>query len=160
MAVRGYRLRLVRCASRLQLPKLQNSTVPVQLYGASPQTPGATCVGGPVLGETRRLGVRVPQNAFDFLTVAMAVTAADTFVLRADADDGWCRDIRLVVPVGNPVPWLNVAPILERALFFLSGDVWKLEITGGRTRQSFTSDEGRIDSHSRAQCGVPILRRT
>lgn len=70
-------------------------------------------------------------QSFDLLSIALAVTAADTFVDRADAPDRWCRDLKLVVALQDPAPWLSVAATLEAALRFLTGDLWSLEFLAG-----------------------------
>lgn len=116
-----------------QLSKATGSTIPIFLYGARSPVSGGRAIGGPLLAEVRRLGLGVPEIAFDFLTLALAVTAADTFVQREEAADGWCRELHLVVPVTNPSAWAPVVHNLQDALRFLSGDMWSIEIRpGGR----------------------------
>jgi hypothetical protein len=102
--------------------------VPVLMYGRRPPHQGSASIGGPVHAAARRLGVPVHRRAFDLLTIAMAVTAADTFVDRRTSDDGWARDLRLRVPLSDPAPWMPVVSLLEEALRFLSGDVWSIDI--------------------------------
>lgn len=75
------------------LPLPAQNRIPVLMYGRRPPGYGTTCVGGPVLRSVQRLGVRANTTAFDLLTVAMAVTAADTFVSKYESDDGWTRDL-------------------------------------------------------------------
>ncbi|WP_419900291.1 Qat anti-phage system QueC-like protein QatC [Roseomonas sp. USHLN139] len=80
------------------------------------------------IGRTlARLGGQASTGARDLVAIAMGVTAADTFVHRADAADGWCRMIHLVVPVEDPNACSGVVDILREALGFLSGDMWSLE---------------------------------
>jgi hypothetical protein len=38
----------------------------------------------------------------DLQSIALAVTAADTFSTWDDADNGWSRDLRIVLPLGAP----------------------------------------------------------
>ncbi|WP_343214878.1 Qat anti-phage system QueC-like protein QatC [Dyella terrae] len=78
-----------------------------------------------------RIATPVDPGAFDFLSLSLAVTAADTFTNRREAADGWARDIRLVVALADPARWAPAAPLLEKALRFLSGDQWALEFTDG-----------------------------
>lgn len=116
-----------------RLPQAAPSVIPVLMYGSGPPGQGYGSIGGPVQSAVRRLGVHVPERAHDFLTIAMAVTAADTFVSRetpegqVEAADGWTRDLRLRIPLENPAPWQPVRLLLEEALRFLSGDLWTLE---------------------------------
>ncbi len=114
------------------LPRASTDNIPVLMYGPKPPRYDATSIGGQVYDEVKKLGVNVPQNAIDFLTISMAVTAADTFVVRErTAQDGWARDIKLVIPIGDPARWRTAVPILEQALRFLSGDNWEIELLGG-----------------------------
>lgn len=116
------------------LPQGSQGIIPVLMYGASPPHNRTASIGGPVRDAVRRLGVQVPIRAHDLLTVAMAATAADTFVNRVGANgqreaaDGWTRDIRLRIPLAHPAPWQPLKPLLEEALSFLSGDMWSLEL--------------------------------
>ena len=114
------------------LPKLSEEVIPVQIYGLNGrQQRNIATIGSPLIDPIKRLGVRISPTEFDFITLALAVTAADTFVRRNIAADGWTRDIKLQVPLYQPTVWLSQKEQLEQALHFLSGDLWSLEITGG-----------------------------
>jgi hypothetical protein len=102
----------------------------VQLYGSAPRR-GAGSIGGKLWYELGRIDAPLNPTAFDLLSLSMAVTAADTFVSRHNAPDGWAREIRLSVSLSEPQVWQPAIPILQRALRFLSGDQWTLEILGG-----------------------------
>jgi hypothetical protein len=86
------------------------------------------------------------------LTVAIAVTAADTFVDRRLAADGWAREFRLHVPVSNPAPWAGVRPKLEKALRFLSGDLWSLELLVGGPDRPSPQSKGRLTKLAEHDC--------
>lgn len=112
-----------------RLPHESQGLIPVLMYGRRPPRDGSCSIGGPVHAAIRRLGVPVDSKAFDFLTIAMAVTAADTFVNREHcAADGWSREFRLRIPLFDPAPWMPILPLLEKALHFLSGDQWSIEL--------------------------------
>lgn len=113
------------------LPSPALNRISVLMYGRRPSIEGGACVGGPVLRSVRRLGVPANSAAFDLLTVAMAVTAADTFVNKQESDDGWSRDLRLHIPLSDPISWVQAVPLLEQALHFLSGDKWQIHILQG-----------------------------
>src|SRR5882757_7674576 len=53
----------------------------------------------------RRLPAPPSAMAWDFLTIALAAFAADRFILRSDAEDGWTRAIALDVAIADPAPW-------------------------------------------------------
>lgn len=112
------------------LPPSQVGLVPVHLYGGGAQQHMAA-IGGPVLRVVSTISTSVDPVAFDFLSLSLAVTAADTFANRRDAADGWARDIHLVTALADPDRWKPAIPLLERALRFLSGDQWTLEFTDG-----------------------------
>lgn len=65
-------------------------------------------------------------RAWDFLSVALAVFAADRFVLRSESSDAWTRTIALDVELVDPNPWTAQAHPLAQTLRFLSGDIWYL----------------------------------
>lgn len=126
------------------LPQPGPNRIPVLMYGHRPPGPGSASIGGPVIQAVRRLGVPVHAVAFDLLTVAMAVTAADTFVSKHESDDGWTRNLRLQIPLSNPVLWASVVPLLEQALRFLSGDQWSIQIAGGGPEIPIPQIRGRL----------------
>jgi hypothetical protein len=105
--------------------------IPVWLFGPSPPFLHAGSVGSSVYDLASRLTVQPSFAAMDFAAIAMAVTAADTFVARLDAANGWARNLELVVPLNEPERWTPLKPILARGLGFLSGDDWSFEFTGG-----------------------------
>ena len=82
---------------------------------------------GRALGDLARLGVFPTEVGVDLLVLAAHVHAADTRISRgSDSQDGWTREIRLVVPVADPARWTAAAPVFMRLLRFLTGDHWEL----------------------------------
>lgn len=77
-----------------------------------------------------RLGIRSNPLVEEFLLVAIAAFAADTRIRRELGDDGWTREITLSIPVSNIHAWESVAHDLEKALRFLTGDIWTLRFRG------------------------------
>lgn len=115
-----------------QLPLAAENVIPVQVYGLDGRSRSdITFIGNPVLDKLKRLGVQISPAAMDFLTIALSVTAADTFVKRKNAADGWTREISLKVPLSDPIPWVQNKERLEKSLRFLSGDIWRLDLTEG-----------------------------
>ncbi|MDD2735206.1 MAG: hypothetical protein PHF56_14815 [Desulfuromonadaceae bacterium] len=113
------------------LNNLPESEIGVLLYGTRTNAPGGAALGSQIRNVIKRLAIPISQRAFDFLTVSLAVTAADTFVKRESTADGWTREFELVVAVADPDAWVPLRIHLETALRFLSGDVWHLDIQGG-----------------------------
>jgi len=135
-----------------QLPLGRSGKIPVLMYGASPPRQGTGSIGRPVVAAVRRLGVPAHAVAFDFLTIAMAVTAADTFVNRAKASDGWAREFRVSVSLDNPAPWVSIKHLLEKALNFLSGDTWNFQFSGGGPTIPEPQIRGRLTSLDGHDC--------
>lgn len=109
---------------------LSPEDIPVLLYGAHTSVPGAGLIGNDLRDKFGRLAVPPSTQAMDLVAVAMAVTAADTFVLREDAADGWRREIEIDLPVVEPDRWAALAPTLATTLGFLSGDTWSFSFRG------------------------------
>ena len=82
---------------------------------------------GQALSDLKDMGLAPSEIGADLLVVAAHVHAADTRISRAsESQDGWTREIRLVVPVSDPGRWQQATPVLKRALEFLTGDKWEL----------------------------------
>ncbi|MBK8059524.1 MAG: hypothetical protein IPK33_17200 [Gemmatimonadetes bacterium] len=74
----------------------------------------------------------VPRAAtVDLYRLAAAVYAADLRIPRADAFDGWSRDIILHLPVSDLTAWRTASVALHRLLSFLTGDHWTVEFREG-----------------------------
>ena len=91
---------------------------------------------GQALCDMADLNLGPTELAVDFMLVAAHVHAADTRIARAsESQDGWSREIRLVVPVSDPERWSSASPILERMLRFLTGSGSGLDrATSSRSR--------------------------
>jgi len=111
-----------------QLPLANNNLLPIQLYGlGTKDRDDISVIGNPAIDRIRRLGVQIPSCVMDFLSIALAVTAADTFVQRESSEDGWTRQFSLRLPLHEPSCWIDLKKELEHALHFLSGDIWDFE---------------------------------
>lgn len=76
------------------------------------------------------LGLTPNEIGVDFMVLAALVHAADTRISRkVHAQDGWTRQIRLVVPVSDPGRWNDTREVLQDMLKFLTGDFWEVEFT-------------------------------
>lgn len=94
----------------------QDGRIDVVLYGPRPMRQGTGSVGNQLPSAIAGLGVKVDERAFDFLTIAMAVIAADTFIERSRwAANGWSREIELDIPLAQRAIWSPVLPTLKRA---------------------------------------------
>ncbi len=82
---------------------------------------------GRALRDLAKLGVYPSEMGVDVLVLAAHVHAADTRISRAsESQDGWTREIRLIVPVSDPERWTAAGPTFVRMLNFLTGDRWSI----------------------------------
>lgn len=88
-------------------------------------------VGGTIPGIIEALKLQPAARAWDFLSISLAVIASDESCTRALSPDGWTRQINLTVAVIDPSFWASVAEELQRALSFVTGDIWKLDFIDG-----------------------------
>lgn len=96
-----------------------------------PGQPTLAGVGAQLLDAVRTLPAPPSVAAWDFLALALAVTATDRFVDRADAADGWTRVLALEIALHDPTPWIAEAGTLAAVLRFLTGDIWHLRFSAG-----------------------------
>lgn len=89
---------------------------------------------GEALDDLAKFGVFPSEIGVDLLVLAAHVQAADTRISRdSESQDGWTREIRIVVPVSDVARWNSTAQLLRRLLNFLTGDRWSV---GFRQRPS------------------------
>ncbi|RBI69118.1 hypothetical protein DQW77_15660 [Roseovarius sp. TE539] len=82
---------------------------------------------GYALSDMEKLNLGPSEVAVDLMVLAAHIHAADTRLARStESQDGWSREIRLVVPVSDPNLWTRSASIVKRALDFLTGDRWQI----------------------------------
>jgi hypothetical protein len=82
---------------------------------------------GTALDDLATMGVYPSEIGVDLLVLAAHIYADDTRISRdTESQDNWTRELRLVVPVSDPVRWNAVSGILQRMLNFLTGDRWDL----------------------------------
>tara|TARA_R110001583_G_scaffold193666_1_gene362585 strand:- start:2461 stop:3792 length:1332 start_codon:yes stop_codon:yes gene_type:complete len=113
-----------------QLPEYSDTCHPVQLFKTHPYDSSKNSIAsGSLLKRVRELGVNVDENAIDLVTIASAVTAAETFERRSDAADAWSRVIHLHIPVADHKLWNTLSDRLSSILNFLTGDQWKFTFT-------------------------------
>ena len=87
-------------------------------------------VGASITPIIKKLRLNPAKEAWDFLSIALSVIAADESTPRT-TQDGWTREIDLNVAVSNIKLWDQHVPVLEEALRFLSTDRWKISLVDG-----------------------------
>ena len=94
-------------------------------------TPDTVSIGATALQKLTRHKFVVAPRAWDLLSLALSVIAADTSVSRGNSSDGWTRQIDLQVAVNDPDFWSSQTGLLENQLRFLTTDIWSLEFVDG-----------------------------
>lgn len=113
-----------------QLPEYSDTCHPVQLFNTHPYDSSKhSRSSGSLLQRVRELGINVDEKAIDLITIASAVTAAETFERRGDAADAWSRVMHLYIPVFDDDLWNILSDRLSFILNFLTGDQWKFTFT-------------------------------
>ena len=111
-------------------PFAEGDGLGVVLYGyADQQTRGSA--GAAIADAIRKQRIRPAQRAWDFLSLALAVTSADLAGARDASPDGWTREFELTVSVMDLEFWNSQRPRLSRLLGFLTTDLWDISFIGG-----------------------------
>jgi hypothetical protein len=109
-----------------QLPAYSETCHPVQIFNTHKyDNTKHSCASLGLLKKVKGLGLNVDADAIDLITIATAVTAAETFYRRGDAPDAWSRVMHLHVPVTDEDMWNFESDTLSSILNFLTGDQWK-----------------------------------
>lgn len=102
----------------------------VVLYGGTPTANGGTA-GAELFRDVKRERLAPETRAWDFLTIAMSVIAADNAGHRGTSPDGWTRQLDLEIAVADPDFWNSCRLELEAMLGFLSTDRWSCKFIAG-----------------------------
>jgi hypothetical protein len=102
----------------------------VVLYGNADR-PTRGSAGAPIKDEIVRCNLHPAPMAWDFLSLALAVTAADLAGHRKASPDGWTREFELEVSVADPTFWNKQRELVSRFLGFLTTDVWHINFIDG-----------------------------
>ncbi|CUH83409.1 adenine nucleotide alpha hydrolase family protein [Thalassovita mediterranea] len=119
----------------------------VHLYGGFAPKPGSAAIGKQVADLFHRFGVQPSTRVVDLISIALAETAADRFVLRSNSETNWSREIIVRLPLAWPEPWRKVEAELAATLNFLSGDVWSFEFERGGKEPPIKSE---LNSYKRS----------
>ncbi|MHB8217799.1 MAG: Qat anti-phage system QueC-like protein QatC [Candidatus Sulfotelmatobacter sp.] len=105
-------------------------TLGVVLYdGATTENRGS--VGGAIKYQVAKDKLAPVARAWDFLSLALSVTAADLAGHRSESPDGWTREFQLEVAVADPLFWNGQCESVNQLLGFLTTDKWQVGFFGG-----------------------------
>lgn len=131
-------MKLVCTPQKDALPDWTPTTTPVLLYGRIDDEQVAS-VGAAVEEELRRRQLQISHGAWDLLSLALSVIAADSVVLKSQSPDGWTREIELNVAVHAPDKLTPHIPLIQQLLRFLTTDIWQLRFTSSTYTRTTTS---------------------
>lgn len=102
----------------------------VVLY-SQPGLPVRGAAGDAIQKAIRRQKLMPAERAWDFLSLCLAIMAADAAGHRKRSPDGWTRNFELQIAVVDPAFWNSQAPTICEALAFLTTDIWRIEFISG-----------------------------
>ena len=118
------------CAPSNHKFKGTKGALDVVLYGrADRQTRGSA--GAAIKDEIARRKLNPSSKGWDFLSLALAVIAADLAGHRTKSPDGWTRQFEVDVAVADPAFWNSQQVPIRRLLGFLTTDVWDISFIDG-----------------------------
>lgn len=92
--------------------------------------PSRGSAGRMVKDEIARQKLIAAGKAWDLMSLAMAVSAADLAGHRAESADGWTRVFEIDVSVADPDFWNSQTSLVEEFLNFLTTDTWRIHFIG------------------------------
>lgn len=98
--------------------------------------PDRGAAGAGIIREVRKARLHPDPRAWDLLSLALSVMAADLGVRRNKSPDGWTREINLQVAVSDPSFWGEQRSLVEEQLCFLTTDRWTVTFADGGTLPS------------------------
>lgn len=121
----------VFCAPKDLIPNSRSpDVVYVSMYGHD-GVPDVSTIGTSLIQDIKSAGIKASVASWDFLTLALAVNAADHAVERISSPDGWTRIIELEVVLYEPDPFQALVGDIQQMLRFLTGDFWRLNFIEG-----------------------------
>lgn len=118
------------CAPKDYAFKGTSKVLAVVLYGQADR-PTRGSVGAAVTDKISRKKLRAATRAWDFLSLALSVIAADLAGHRNMSPDGWTREFELEISVADPAFWNAQRELVGKLLEFLTTDRWQISFMGG-----------------------------
>lgn len=138
-------MRLVCGPSGIDFQGLRGD-VDVVLFGRGNSERGSA--GAAVVETLQRQKLLPEPRAWDFLSIALGVTAADLAGHRSLSGDGWTREFQLVIAVADPDFWATQAAPLQDLLQFLTTDRWNITFVPGASYPAQPAKPNRPDHDS------------
>jgi len=124
----------IKCSQNPDVVKLRDG-ITFSMYHR-PNNLGVGRIACTMPMEVRRSGIKANVCSWDFLSLALSVIAADLYCMRDKSSDGWTRVISLEVEVIDSRFWNTQKNAMEKALSFLTGDIWSIVFSGNICRST------------------------
>ncbi len=118
------------CAPKDHVFPAGDDSLGVVLYDAA-SADHLGCAGAAVKYQITKDKLTPSSRAWDLLSLALAVTAADLAGHRGDSPDGWTREFELKVATVDPQFWTTQTALVNQLLGFLTTDKWNVEFIAG-----------------------------
>jgi hypothetical protein len=118
--------------SPLSMPFTGNVDLQFVLFGR-PSLASLGAAGPTLFDDVEQFGIAPPVRAWDLLSLALGIGAADEGCVRKGSSDGWTREIHLNVAVQDATFWSSQRNCIEKMLHFLTGDIWRVDFGKGGT---------------------------
>ncbi|MBE0613814.1 MAG: hypothetical protein IH604_09135 [Burkholderiales bacterium] len=118
------------CAPKGHGFKGSSNALDVVLYGHADR-PTRGSAGAAIKDEIVGCNLHPAPRAWDFLSLALAVTTADLAGHRTASPDGWTREFEMEVAVADPAFWNKQRKLVNHLLGFLTTDIWNVSFIDG-----------------------------
>lgn len=108
----------------------RRSDLDVLLFGRDDRNARGSA-GAAIVEELRRRKLAPNERAWDLLSIALAVTAADLAGHRNRSSDGWTREFAVSIAVSDARFWSTQGKTLQELLCFLTTDRWEITFVPG-----------------------------
>ena len=88
-------------------------------------------IGATIWDIIQQCQLQPEARAWDLLSIALSIIAADTAIQRNKSPDGWTRQLDLHVAVSDPAFWKSQTDLLIKQLKFLTTDIWSITFLAG-----------------------------
>jgi 7-cyano-7-deazaguanine synthase in queuosine biosynthesis len=123
-------MKIICAPANYKFPKAGEDNLNVALFSRT-VTSGMGSIGAAVIEEIIRKKLQPSPRAWDLLSIALSIIAADLGCKRSKSPDGWTRCFDLHIAVNDPGFWLSQKKLLEEQIRFLTTDLWNINFLEG-----------------------------
>ena len=123
-------MRIVCVPENHDIATIPPSDLNVVLYGRT-KNRDIGSIGATIRNVIQQCQLQPDARAWDLLSIALSIIAADTAIQRNKSPDGWTRQIDLHVAVSDLAFWKSQTDLLIKQLKFLTTDIWSITFLAG-----------------------------